>query len=109
MCKTYYYFSVFIAENQGFEGSERDLGSSSLPGCTWRATAMRSNAWAPWGAGLLGCLCATLTAGLDLRGPAPSKPVLPHPPSIDNQTRPGSRVCGKNGVSVGTNRSRPPA
>ena len=29
MYKTYCYFSVFLAENQRFEGSDRDPGSSS--------------------------------------------------------------------------------
>ena len=28
MCKTYSYFSMFLADNQGFEGSDQDLGSS---------------------------------------------------------------------------------
>jgi hypothetical protein len=30
MCKMYSYFSVFIADNQGFEGSDRYSGSSSI-------------------------------------------------------------------------------
>ena len=31
MCKTYSYFSAFIADNQGFEGSDRDSGPSRGP------------------------------------------------------------------------------